>query len=101
MDYERELNRVQKDLDETYSKIESLKVTVATLDATHREQYTKIVSTLEQVNKDMKDLATSIKALESLATQGKTSLKTLLWIGGFVTAFATFMLNMSGYWFTK
>jgi DNA-directed RNA polymerase alpha subunit len=101
MDYERELNKVQKDLDLTFQKIESITVTVAALDATHKQQYDKIVYTLEKITKDMKELSNSVRALESLATQGKSSLRTLLWIGGIIAAIITFVFNIGGYWFNK
>lgn len=101
MDYQRELNKVQKDLETAFSKIESTNLSVVELQATHREQYNKIVSTLEQLNKDMQTLSAAVKTLESLATQGRTSLKTLLWVGGFIAAFATFIFNITGFWFGK
>jgi predicted nucleic acid-binding Zn-ribbon protein len=101
MDYERELNQVQKDLDLTFQKIEAINITTATLEATHKQQYEKIVYTLEKLNKDMQELSSAVRTLESLATQGKSSLRTLLWVGGFMTALLTFIFNISGYWFSK
>jgi DNA repair ATPase RecN len=101
MDYERELNRLQSDLDKAFDKIENNSLAVAKLQATYKEQYDHIINSLGQINRDMQQLNTSIRKLESLATQGRTSLKTLLWVGGFIAAIITFILNITGYWFNK
>jgi chromosome segregation ATPase len=98
MDYERELNHLQKELDKVIIKIETTSLTVAALQATHKEQYETIVHTLQQVKTDMQELSAAVRSLESLATQGKTSLKTLLWLGGLIAAFITFIIN---FWFNK
>lgn len=53
MDYDRELNIIQAELDKTFNKIENNSLTVATLQATYKEQSEHILSSLAQINRDM------------------------------------------------
>ena len=46
---------------------------------------------------DMENLNSSVAKLQTLATEGKTSLKTLLWLGGAVAAATTLALTLYSY----
>jgi hypothetical protein len=43
---------------------------------------------------DMESLNTSIASLQTLATEGQTSLKTLLWLGGAIAGISAFIIML-------
>jgi hypothetical protein len=49
------------------------------------------------MNKQMDELHACVSSLRSLATQGRTSIKTLLWLGGAVAAISGYFLMISDY----
>jgi hypothetical protein len=46
------------------------------------------------MKKEMEAQNATISSLQSLATEGKTSLKTLLWVGGFIASLVAFFVMM-------
>ena len=97
MDTNRELDKIQEEIDKLHDRSNSNKVKIATLEATEKERYEHILSSIDNLREDMEQLNASIRSLQSLATEGKTSLRTLLWVGGFVAAFTSFIIMIYGY----
>lgn len=97
MDSERELDQIREDIDKLHDRSNNNKVKIAALEATERERYEHILTSLERLREDMEEMNDSIRALQSLATEGKTSLKTLLWVGGFVAAITSFIFMIMSY----
>jgi hypothetical protein len=97
MDANRELDKIQEEIDKLHDRSNNNKIKIATLEATEKERYEHILASIEKLREDMEEMNTSIRALQSLATEGKTSLRTLLWVGGFVAALVSFLLMIYSY----
>ena len=97
MDANRELDKIQEEIDKLHDRSNNNKIKIATLEATEKERYEHILASIEKLREDMEEMNTSIRALQSLATEGKTSLRTLLWVGGFVAALVSFILMIYNY----
>lgn len=97
MDPNRELDKIQEEIDKLHNRSNNNKIKIATLEAAEKERYEHILSSIEKLREDMEEMNASIRALQSLATEGKTSLRTLLWVGGFVAALISFILMIYSY----
>lgn len=97
MDPVRELDKIQEEIDKLHSRSNNNKVKLASLEAVEKERYEHILASIDKLREDMEEINTSIRSLQTLATEGKTSLKTLLWVGGFVTALVSFLLMLYSY----
>jgi SMC interacting uncharacterized protein involved in chromosome segregation len=97
MDPIRELDQIRDDIDKLHDRTNSTKVKIAALEAIEKERYEHLLTALETLKKDMEELTASVRALQSLATEGKTSLRTLLWVGGVVAALTSFILMLYSY----
>lgn len=96
-DSERELNQIREDIDKLHDRSNNNKVKIAALEATERERYEHILASIDKLRQDIESMNESVRALQSLATEGKTSLRTLLWVGGTVAALTSFILMIMSY----
>jgi len=80
----RELDRVQTELDRLHERSQSNKANISAHEAVCEERYAQIISSLASVSEEMKIMHKKLNDVNNLATQGKTSLRTLLWVGAFV-----------------
>ena len=93
----RELDQIQTELDQLHERSQSNKANISAHEAVCEERYNNIIITMNAMNEEMKLVHKKVNEVSELATQGKTSLKTLLWLGASVAAIATFisvLLNM-------
>lgn len=97
MERTRELDQIRSELDKLHDRTNSTKIEVTALQATTEERFNHILNCLEAMKRDMEALNQSVMSLQTLATEGRTSLKTLLWIGGAVAAVTTFLLTIYSY----
>jgi SMC interacting uncharacterized protein involved in chromosome segregation len=97
MDTVRELNKIQEDIDKLHDRTNSAQIKIAALEAVEKERYDNLVNVLDMLKKDINELNVSVRSLQSLATEGKTSLRTLLWVGGLIAALTTFILTIYSY----
>ena len=97
MSSERELDQIREDIDKLHDRSNNNKVKIAALEATEKERYEHILASLEKLTEDVEEMNKCVRSLQSLATEGKTSLKTLLWLGGFVVAFTSFVFMIMSY----
>jgi len=97
MDSTRELDQIRREMSRIEEKSSTAIVSIARLEAVSEEKFTNILKCLENIQRDMDTLRNSISSLESMASKGETSLKTLLWVGGTVGAITTLLLTIYSY----
>jgi hypothetical protein len=97
MEPTRELDQIRVELDRLREQTVSTRLDVTALQATTDQRFNHIVNCLEAMKADMEALNHSVSSLQTLATEGRTSLKTLLWVGGAVAAVTTFLLTIYNY----
>lgn len=92
METSRELDQVRSELNSLHERTNNNKVAIATLEAVNEQRFDNILACLETMKKELEMQNASIAHLQSLATEGKTSLRTLLWIGGFIASAVAFFV---------
>lgn len=97
MDSTRELDQIRVELDRLHDRTNSNKLEITSHEAVCEERYQQIVLTLAQMRGDMEAMGQAIADLKDLATQGQTSLRTLLWVGGATAALLGFFLMIYDY----
>jgi hypothetical protein len=97
MEASRELDQIRAELNSLHERSNNNKVAIATLEAVNEQRFEHILACLETVKKELAEQNASIASLQSMATEGKTSLKTLLWIGGFIASVTAFFVMISEY----
>ena len=85
-DTERELDQIQLDIDRLHERSQSNKSLISAHEAVCEERYNTIVTMFERFESRMDKMEQNLTEIREMATQGKTSLKTLLWIGGVTAA---------------
>lgn len=97
MEAVRELDQIRSELNTLHERTNNNKITIATLEAVNEQRFEHILACLETVKKELEEQNAAIASLQSIATEGKTSLKTLLWIGGFIASVTTFFIMIYDY----
>jgi hypothetical protein len=92
MEASRELDQIRTELNSLHERSNNNKIAIATLEAVNEQRFDHILACLETVQKRIEEQNVSVSMLQSIATEGKTSLKTLLWIGGFIASISAFFL---------
>tara|TARA_S200002703_G_scaffold19061_1_gene15517 strand:+ start:206 stop:511 length:306 start_codon:yes stop_codon:yes gene_type:complete len=93
----RELDQIQGDIETLHERSQTNRANISAHEAVCEERYAQIISSMQEMKDELKTVHVKLNEVGELATQGKTSLKTLLWVGGAVasiTAFLTFVFNM-------
>lgn len=91
-----EITNLREDLKDISKRLQQAETTLKVEDATRAERHQNMIERFErlenrldtleeQISTDMAEILRHISALQELATQGKTSLRTLWVIGGLVT----------------
>lgn len=92
-----DINEIREDLKDINRRLQVAETSIQVAEATRAERHQNMIDRFErveqrldlleeQLTRDMNTLYKKIDALQELATQGKTSLKTLWIVGGLVTA---------------
>lgn len=92
-----DINELKDDVKDINRRLQSAETSIQVAEATRTERHQSMIDRFErveqrldlleeQITRDMNILYKKIDALQNLATQGKTSLKTLWIVGGLVTA---------------
>ena len=89
----RELDQIQIELDRLHERSQSNKAGISAHEGVCEERYTTIVTMFERFEKRIDKIETNLTEIREMATQGRASLKTLLWIGG-LTAGIISLLSM-------
>lgn len=93
----RELDQIQNDIETLHERSQSNKANISAHEAVCEERYAQIIATMQDLKDELKTVHLKLNEVSELANQGKTSLKTLLWVGGAVagiTAFIAMIFNM-------
>jgi low affinity Fe/Cu permease len=90
----RELDQIRSELDRLHDRTTTTKVDVTALQANTEQRFEHILACLEAMKADMQSLNTSVASLQTLATEGQTSLKTLLWLGGAIAGISAFLIML-------
>lgn len=93
----RELDQIQNDIETLHERSQSNKANISAHEAVCEERYAQIISTMQDLKDELKTVHLKLNEVSELANQGRTSLKTLLWVGGAVagiTAFIAMIFNM-------
>ena len=96
-DSTRELDQIQIELDRLHERSQSNKANISAHEAVCEERYAQIIATMQELKEELKTVHIKLNEVSELANQGRTSLKTLLWVGGLVasiTAFIAMIINM-------
>lgn len=78
----RELDQIQTELDRLHERSQSNKANISAHEAVCEERYDSIVSMFQRLEERMNKIDTEVASIREMATQGRASLRTLLWIGG-------------------
>ena len=87
----RELDQIQQELDRLHERSQTNKANISAHEAVCEERYNNIITTMNAISDEMSLMHKKVNEMSELATQGKTSLKTLLWVGATVAAITTFI----------
>jgi ERCC4-related helicase len=93
----RELDQIQTELDRLHERSQSNKANISAHEAVCEERYAQIMAAIVEMKDEIKIVHSKLNEVSELATQGRTSLKTLLWVGGLVagiTAFIATVINI-------
>ena len=93
----RELDQIQGDIETLHERSQNNRANISAHEAVCEERYTQIVNTMQELIEELNMVHQKLNEVSELASQGKTSLKTLLWLGGIVAGRAAFLatiLNM-------
>jgi ERCC4-related helicase len=93
----RELDQIQTELDRLHERSQSNKANISAHEAVCEERYAQIMTAIVEMKDEIKIVHNKLNEVSELATQGRTSLKTLLWVGGLVagiTAFIATIINI-------
>lgn len=94
MEPTRELDQIRSELDKLHDRTTSTRIDITALQATTEQRFEHIINCLEAMKTDMEALNNSVLNLRTLATEGQTSLKTLLWLGGAVAGLTAFFIML-------
>lgn len=93
----RELDQIQNDIETLHERSQNNKANISAHEAVCEERYAQIISSMQELKEELKTVHLKLNEVSELANQGKTSLSTLLWVGGViagVTAFIAMIINM-------
>ena len=93
----RELDQIQNDIETLHERSQNNKANISAHEAVCEERYAQIMVTMQELKEELKTVKLKLNEVSELANQGKTSLNTLLWVGGVVagvTAFIAMIINM-------
>ena len=96
-DNTRELNQIQLELDRLHERSQDNKANISAHEAVCEERYAQIMAAVIEMKDEIKVVHSKLNEVSALASQGKTSLKTLLWVGGLIagiTAFIATVINI-------
>lgn len=93
-DSTRELNQIQKDITSLHERSQSNKANISAHEAVCEERYSQIITAITELKDEVKSVHSKVNQVSELANQGRTSLKTLMWIGGVVTSVVALVVTI-------
>ena len=90
----RELDQIQLELDRLHERSQDNKANISAHEAVCEERYAQIMAAVVDMRDELKTVHSKLNQVSDLASQGKTSLKTLLWVGGVVAGLTAFLATI-------
>ena len=90
----RELDQIQGDIETLHERSQNNRANISAHEAVCEERYTQIVNTMQELKEELNMVHQKLNEVSELASQGKTSLKTLLWLEGIVAGIAAFLATV-------
>ena len=78
----RELDQIQVEIERLHELSQSNRAEIQSHEAVCEERYNSIVSMFERLENRLEKIDTEVDVIKEVATTGRASLKTLLWVGG-------------------
>ena len=78
----RELDQIQIEIERLHERSQSNRAEIQSHEAVCEERYNSIVSMFERLENRLEKIDTELDVIKEVATTGRASLKTLLWVGG-------------------
>ena len=78
----RELDQIQVEIERLHERSQSNRAEIQSHEAVREERYNSIVSMFERLENRLEKIDTEVDVIKEVATTGRASLKTLLWVGG-------------------
>lgn len=94
MEPTRELDQIRAELNRLHDRTSDIKINATALEATTEQRFNHIILCLEALKKDLESVNGSVASLQMLASEGQTSLRTLLWLGGVVAGITAFLIML-------
>ena len=93
----RELDQIQIEIERLHERSQSNKAEIQSHEAVCEERYQNIVTMFQRLEVRLDKMDSEVEQIRDLATTGRASLKTLLWIGGVsvtIISLLTMILNV-------
>jgi vacuolar-type H+-ATPase subunit E/Vma4 len=93
----RELDQIQIEIERLHERSQSNKAEIQSHEAVCEERYQNIVNMFKRLETRLDKIDGEVDTIREMATTGRASLKTLLWIGGVtvtVISLLTMILNV-------
>jgi vacuolar-type H+-ATPase subunit E/Vma4 len=93
----RELDQIQIEIERLHERSQSNKAEIQSHEAVCEERYQNIVTMFQRLETRLDKIDGEVDTIREMATTGRASLKTLLWIGGVtvtVISLLTMILNV-------
>ena len=78
----RELDQIQVEIERLHERSQSNRAEIQSHEAVCEERYNSIVSMFQRLENRLEKIDTEVDVIKEVATTGRASLKTLLWVGG-------------------
>ena len=93
----RELDQIQIEIERLHERSQANKAEIQSHEAVCEERYQNIVTMFQRLETRLDKIDTEVDSIREMATTGRASLKTLLWIGGVtvtIISLLTMILNV-------
>ena len=87
----RELDQIQIEIERLHERSQNNRAEIQSHEAVCEERYLNIVNMFERMETQMSKLDKEIVEIRDLATTGKASLRTLLWVRGLSVGFVSLL----------
>ena len=78
----RELDQIQIEIERLHERSQNNKAEIQSHEAVCEERYNSIVQMFQRLENRLDKIDSEVDSIKEVATSGRASLKTLLWIGG-------------------
>lgn len=88
---------IEQNIDTLHERTQQSKLDFSRHEAVCQERYEQLIKTMNEMSTCMKDMRKEINELRTIATTGRVSLKTLLWVGSVSGAVIGIVLAIGNY----